>query len=312
MKYIVTGGAGFIGSHIVEELAHGRHDVVIIDNLFSGKSENVAPFLDGDRVTFVKGSITDPALLNRTFTGADGIFHQAAIASVPRSIDNPVATNEANVTGTLNVLLAARDAGVRRVVFASSSAVYGDTPSLPKREDMTPNPRSPYAVSKLAGEQYLRVFSEVYGIGTISLRYFNVFGPRQDPDSQYAAVIPRFITGILHHRSPTVFGDGEQTRDFTYVKDVVQANIRAMESDAQGVFNVAYCRQISVQELAALIMEITGISVPLSFEPQRMGDIRDSCADIHRAADAFGYSPKFTVRSGLEETVRWYQQQLQQ
>jgi UDP-glucose 4-epimerase len=184
--------------------------------------------------------------------------------------------------------------------------VYGDTPSLPKREEMAPNPRSPYAVSKLAGEQYLRVFSEVYGISTISLRYFNVFGPRQDPDSQYAAVIPRFITSILHHRSPTVFGDGEQTRDFTYVKDVVQANIRAMESDAQGVFNVAYCRQISIQQLAALIMEITGVSVPILYEPGRPGDIRDSCADIRRVIDAFGYSPHYTVRSGLEETVRWY------
>jgi nucleoside-diphosphate-sugar epimerase len=306
MKYIVTGGAGFIGSHIVEELAQQQHDVVIIDNLFSGKSENIGTFLDGDRVTFVNGSITDPALLKRTFPGADGIFHQAAVVSVPRSIADPVATNEANVTGTLNILIAARDAGVRRVVFASSSSVYGDTPLLPKREEMAPNPRSPYAVSKLAGEQYLRVFSEVYGMSTISLRYFNVFGPRQDPDSQYAAVIPRFITSILHHRSPTVFGDGEQTRDFTYVKDVVQANIRAMESDAQGVFNVAYCRQISIQQLAALIMEITGVSVPILYEPGRPGDIRDSCADIRRAIDAFGYSPHYTVRSGLEETVRWY------
>jgi len=309
MKYIVTGGAGFIGSHIVEELAQKRHDVVILDNLFSGKSENIAPFLEGEHVTFVKGSITNLPLLNRTFSGADGIFHQAAIASVPRSIENPVATNEANITGTLNVLLAARDCGVRKVVFASSSSVYGDTPTLPKREDMAPNPLSPYAVSKLAGEHYMRVFFEVYGISTLSLRYFNVFGPRQDPDSQYAAVIPKFITSTLSHRSPTIFGDGEQTRDFTYVKDVVQANIRAMESDAQGVFNVAYCRRINVKELAAMIMEITGISVPLSFEPQQPGDIRDSCADIHRAVDAFGYSPRYTVRSGLEETVRWYQQQ---
>jgi len=309
MKYIVTGGAGFIGSHLVEELAQKRHDVVIIDNLFSGKSENIEPFLDGRNVTFVNGSITDPALLDKIFDGADGIFHQAAIASVPRSIANPAATNEANVTGTLNVLLAARDAGVRRVVFASSSAVYGDTPSLPKREDMTPNPRSPYAVSKLAGEQYLSILSEVYGISTISLRYFNVFGPRQDPDSQYAAVIPRFITSILHHRSPTIFGDGQQTRDFTYIKDVVQANIRAMESGAQGVFNVAYCRRISIQELATTIMEITGISVPLSFEPPRAGDIRDSLADISRAQAAFGYKPEYTVKSGLEETVDWYLQQ---
>ena len=194
MKYIVTGGAGFIGSHIVEELAQQQHEVVILDNLFSGKMENISPFLEKDNVSFVNGSITDLALLQKTFEGADGIFHEGAIASVPRSIANPLATNEANVTGTLNVLIAARDCGVRKVVFASSSSVYGDTPTLPKREDMTPSPLSPYAVSKLAGEHYLRVFSEVYGLETVALRYFNVFGPRQDPTSQYAAVIPNFIT----------------------------------------------------------------------------------------------------------------------
>ena len=308
MNYIVTGGAGFIGSHIVEELAQKRHDVVILDNLFSGTMENIRPFLAQKDVTFVKGSITDPALLKDTFSGADGIFHQAAIASVPRSIANPVATNEANVTGTLNVLLAARDCGVRKVVFASSSSVYGDTPVLPKREDMTPHPLSPYAVSKLAGEQYMQVFSEVYGIRTLSLRYFNVFGPRQDPNSEYAAVIPKFITSVLDHRSPAIFGDGEQTRDFTYVKDVVQANIRAMESGAQGIFNVAYCRRISVKELAAMIMEITGSTVPLVFGPPRQGDVRDSLADISRAQEAFGYEPQYTVRTGMEETISWYRE----
>ncbi len=310
MKYIVTGGAGFIGSHIAEELAQQRHEVVILDNLFSGRLENIEPFLSQNNVTVVPGSITDLPLLRETFAGADGIFHEGAIASVPRSINNPLATNEANITGTLNVLLAARDCGVRKVVFASSSSVYGDTPTLPKREDMAPNPLSPYAVSKLAGEHYMRVFSEVYGISTLSLRYFNVFGPRQDPDSQYAAVIPKFITSILAHRSPTIFGDGEQTRDFTYIKDVVQANIRAMESGAQGVFNVAYCRRISVKELAALIMEITGITVPLVFGPPRAGDIRDSLADITRAQDAFGYLPEYTVKTGLEETVAWYRQRI--
>ena len=310
MKYIVTGGAGFIGSHIAEELAQQRHEVFILDNLFSGRLENIAPFLSQDNVTVIPGSITDLPLLRETFAGADGIFHQGAIASVPRSINNPLATNEANITGTLNVLLAARDCGVRKVVFASSSSVYGDTPTLPKREDMIPHPLSPYGVSKLAGEHYMRVFSEVYGISTLSLRYFNVFGPRQDPDSQYAAVIPRFITSILAHRSPTIFGDGEQTRDFTYIKDVVQANIRAMESGAQGVFNVAYCRRISVKELAALIMEITGITVPLVSGPPRAGDIKDSLADITRAQEAFGYAPEHTVKSGLVETVAWYRQQV--
>jgi UDP-glucose 4-epimerase len=307
MKYIVTGGAGFIGSHIVEDLAKQQHEVVIFDNFFSGKKVNIQPFLKKKNVKFVQGSITDLSVLEKIFEGADGIFHEGAIASVPRSIANPLATNEANVTGTLNVLIAARDCGVRKVLFASSSSVYGNTPTLPKREDMTPNPLSPYAVSKLTGEHYLKVFSEVYGLKTLSLRYFNVFGPRQDPKSEYAAVIPKFITKILRHESPTIYGDGGQTRDFTYVKDVVQANIRAMESDAQGVFNVAYCKRIDLNELATLIMEITGITVPLKYEPPRIGDVRDSLADIRRAQDAFRYAPEYTVRSGLLETIAWHQ-----
>lgn len=309
MKYIVTGGAGFIGSHIVEHLAKSNHDVVVLDNLFSGKILNIEPFLKKDSVTFVKGSITDLPLLVKTFEGADGIFHEGAIASVPRSVANPVATNEANVTGTLNVLVAARDCGVKKVLFASSSSVYGNTPTLPKCEDMTPHPLSPYAVSKLTGEYYMKVFSGVYGIQTLSLRYFNVFGPRQDPKSEYAAVIPNFITHILKHKSPTVYGDGGQTRDFTFVKDVVQANIRAMESKAQGVFNVAYCKRIDLNELASIIMEIAGIAVPLVYEPARTGDVRDSLADISRAQDAFGYAPEYTVKTGLMETIEWYRNQ---
>lgn len=306
MKYVITGGAGFIGSHIVESLAQRNDEIVILDNLFSGKLENISPFLSQTDVSFVKGSVTDLPLLKDIFDGADGIFHEGAIASVPRSIANPVATNEANVTGTLNVLVAARDCGVKKVVFASSSSVYGNTPTLPKREDMSPNPLSPYAVSKFTGEQYLRVFYEVYGLNTVALRYFNVFGPRQDPKSEYAAVIPKLITAILNHQSPTIFGDGGQTRDFSYVKDVVQANIRAMESNAQGVFNVAYCKRIDLNELAAIIMEICGITVSLTYEPARAGDVRDSLADITRAQQVFGYSPQYTVRSGLLETVAWY------
>lgn len=200
MKYVVTGGAGFIGSHIVEELVHRQHEVVILDNLFSGKVENIRPFLSKKNAVFVRGSVTDPVLLETVFEGADGVFYEGAIASVPRSIKNPAATNEVNVTGTLNVLVAARDCGVKKVLFAFSSSVYGDTPTLPKREDMTPGSLSPYAVSKLAGEQYLKVFSDIYGLSTVSLRYFNVFGPRQDPASEYAAVIPKFITAILSRR----------------------------------------------------------------------------------------------------------------
>ena len=221
MKYIVTGGAGFIGSHIVEELVRRGDEVVIVDNFFSGKPENIEPFQKTGKARLAEGSVTDLPFLLETFKGADGIFHEGAIASVPRSIKNPAATNEANVTGTLNVLIAARDCGVRKVLFASSSSVYGNTPTLPKQEDMVPNPLSPYAISKLAGEQYLRVFSDIYGLQTVSLRYFNVFGPRQDPKSEYAAVIPKFITGCLTGTPLTIFGDGGQTRDFSYVKDVV-------------------------------------------------------------------------------------------
>jgi len=309
MKYIVTGGAGFIGSHIVEYLAQKNHEVVVIDNLFSGTLTNIQPFLNNDSVTFAPGSITDLPLLKKTFEDADGIFHEGAIASVPRSIANPLATNEVNVTGTLNVLVAAKDCGVRKIIFASSSSVYGDTPTLPKREDMEPHPLSPYAISKLTGEWYLRVFSELYGIQTVSLRYFNVFGPRQDPNSEYAAVIPRFITKILTHQSPVIYGNGGQTRDFTYVKDVVQGNIRAMESDAHGVFNVAYCKRIDLVELASLIMEITGITVPLVYEPPRAGDVRDSLAAIRQAQEAFGYAPEYTVKTGLMETIAWYRNQ---
>jgi len=308
LKYVVTGGAGFIGSHIAEFLSH-KHEVVILDNLSTGKRENIGFLLDMENVAFVEGSITDATLLHDVFQNAEGIFHQAAIPSVPRSIENPAATNEANVTGTLHVLIAAKDCGVKKVVYASSSSVYGDTPTLPKVESMPPNPKSPYAVSKLAGEYYCRVFSEVYGLETVSLRYFNVFGPRQDPMSQYAAVIPRFITRILDGKPPVIFGDGKQTRDFTYVKDVVQANVKAMQSNASGVFNVAYNQRINLLELADLIMEYTGIRVRPVHEAARPGDIKDSLADISAARKAFGYSPDYTVKTGLQETIEWFRAQ---
>ena len=306
MKYIVTGGVGFIGSHIAEALA-GKHEVVIIDDLFSGKMQNLDDFRNS--IHFVQGSITNLSLMKEICAEADGIFHQAAIASVPRSIKNPLATNEANITGTLNVLVAAKECGVRKIVFASSSSVYGDTPTLPKREDMEPYPLSPYAVSKLTGEHYMNVFTKLYGIKTIALRYFNVFGPRQDPNSDYAAVIPKFITRTLNHQSPVIFGDGTQTRDFTFVKDVVQANIRAMQSEAEGVFNVAYNQRIDLNTLAQLIMEITGITIPITHESPRKGDIRDSLADITRAKSGFNYDPAYTLKTGLKETIPWYQKQ---
>ena len=303
MKYIVTGGAGFIGSHIAETLA-GKNEVIVIDDLTTGTMQNLHDFQKS--IQCVHGSITNLPLMREICADADGIFHEAAIPSVPRSIKNPLATNEANVTGTLNVLIAARECGVRKIVFASSSSVYGDTPVLPKREDMEPRPLSPYAVSKIAGEQYMKVFGNLYGMKTVALRYFNVFGPRQDPNSNYAAVIPKFITRILKHQSPVIFGDGSQTRDFTYVKDVVQANLLAMESDAEGVYNIAYNQRTDLNTVAQLIMEITGKQVPILYESKRAGDVRDSLADITRATHAFNYKPKYTLKTGLEETVQWF------
>ncbi|NLL11681.1 MAG: SDR family oxidoreductase [Methanomicrobiales archaeon] len=304
MKYIITGGAGFIGSHIAEELSR-NHEIIIIDNLFSGKESNIASF----PVQFKQGTITDLPFLMEVFKGADGVFHQAAITSVPRSVKSPLPTHEVNCTGTLNVLLAARDSGVRKVVCASSSSIYGDTPVLPKDETMIPSPLSPYGISKLTGEHYARVFSELYGLQTVSLRYFNVFGPRQDPQSEYAAVIPKFITKILGHESPVIYGDGSQTRDFTFVKDVVLANIQAMESSVEGIFNIAYQDRIDLNALAAMIMDIVGIHVPVLYEPPRPGDIHDSLADVRKAKESFGYEPKYTVRTGIEQTVDWFRGQ---
>lgn len=306
MRFVVTGGAGFIGSHIADALANRGDEVVILDNLFSGRMENIRHLVDTPAVTFVNGSVTDQALLLKACKDADGIFHEAAITSVPRSVKDPLASNETNVTGTLNVLVAAQKCGIKKIVYASSSSVYGDTPTLPKREDMVPNPKSPYAITKLTGENYLNVFHELYGMDTVSLRYFNVFGPRQDPNSEYSAVIPKFITKILRHESPVIYGDGSQTRDFTFVKDVVQANIRAMERDAQGVFNVAYGNRITLIKLAQTIMDSFGEVLPLKYEAGRSGDIHDSLADISAAQKTFGYAPEYSVATGLEETIAWY------
>ncbi len=305
MRYIVTGGAGFIGSNLAECLARD-HEVVIIDDLSSGRRENIAPFIDCPGVTFIEGSVTDLDLLLEAFQGADGIFHQAAIASVPRSVEAPGETNAVNVSGTLNVLWAAKECGVPAVVTASTSAIYGDDPTFPKHETMAPEPLSPYAVSKLAGEHYGKVFSDLYGIRTVFLRYFNVFGPRQDPDSEYAAVIPKFITRLLTGKPPIIYGDGGQTRDFIFVGDVARANILAMESNASGVFNIAGGRRISLNDLASILMEITGIHLQVLYEPPRPGDVRDSLADIARAQDAFGFSPDCTLDEGLRRTVAWF------
>ncbi|MDD1671224.1 MAG: SDR family oxidoreductase [Methanomicrobiales archaeon] len=305
MKYLITGGAGFIGSHLAETLG-GHHDLVLLDDLSNGRMENIRHLVGPGRATFVRGSVTDFPLLKEHLEGVDGVFHQAAIVSVPRSVKDPIATNEANVTGTLKLLVAVRDAGVKAVVFASSSSVYGESPVLPKREDMPASPMSPYAVSKAAGEHYMRVFSDLYGIRTVSLRYFNVFGPRQDPDSPYAAVIPRFVTRVLRGEAPVIHGDGRQTRDFTYVRDVVQGNLRAMESAERGIFNIAGGRQVSILDLARTIMAITGRQIPVQHADPRPGDIRDSVADISAARERLHYAPEYTLRAGLEETIPWY------
>lgn len=303
-KVIVTGGAGFIGSHLAELLADREYRVIILDDLSTGKKANIETLLEKPSVEFIQGSITNLALLQKVFINANYVFHQAAIPSVPRSINDPQASHEVNVSGTLNVLLAARDNGINKVIYASSSSVYGDTPTLPKVEDMIPNPQSPYAVTKLTGEYYCQVFRQVYNIPTICLRYFNVYGPKQDPESPYAAVIPKFITSVIKGQGPIIFGDGEQSRDFTYIKDVIEANILAAESDATGIFNIGKGKSITINQLAKLTINLLSNYCihPIHEEP-RPGDIKDSLADITRAK-TFGYSPKYDLEKGLYETVR--------
>ena len=305
-KAAVTGGAGFIGSHLAEELARHDYYVTIIDDLSTGKMENLQNLINNENVQFIQSSITDLALLQKFFQGVDYVFHQAAIPSVPRSIENPFASHEANITGTLGVLLAARDNGVKKVIYASSSSVYGDTPTLPKREDMLPNPQSPYAITKLTSEYYCHVFHQVYALPTACLRYFNVYGPRQDPASQYAAVIPRFIQMVYRGSPLIIFDDGEQTRDFTFIKDVVGANILAAETDATGTFNIGRGESISINRLAELIIRLTGNNVEPVHEKARPGDIKHSLADISRAK-TFGYAPGYNLKEGLTETILSFQ-----
>lgn len=309
MNYIVTGGAGFIGSHIAETLLHEGHTVTIIDNFSEPGSRVIDPGRNKDRMSVIRGDIMDISLLEKTFEGADGIFHEAAIASVPRSISDPLKTNTINITGTLNVLIAAKDNGVKKIVFASSSAVYGNEPTLPKQEDMLPCPESPYAVSKLTGEFYCSVFSKVFSLQSVCLRYFNVYGPRQNPSSDYAAVIPRFITRVLDDTAPTIYGDGKQTRDFIYVKDVARANISAMQTDVQGIFNIAGGIPLSINELASIISEISGRNILPVYENKRTGDILDSYADISRAKNSFHFRPAYMLKQGLKETMQWYEMQ---
>lgn len=306
---VVTGGAGFIGSHIVEALVQRGDRVRVLDNLCTGYRDNLAAW--AQQVEFTEGEITDGPLVARILKGADFVFHQAALASVPRSVERPLDTNLSCVTGTLTVLDEARKAGVRRVVYAASSSAYGNLPYSSKRETDLPTPLSPYAVAKLAGEYYCQAFFHTYGLETVSLRYFNVFGPRQDPNSPYSAVIPLFIQRLMKKESPTIYGDGQQTRDFTYVGNVVQANLRAAEAKhaAGRSFNVASGRSFSLLQLMDRLNHLLGTKVAPQFQPERTGDVRDSLADISQTRAILGYDPAIDFDAGLERTVAYYRGQ---
>jgi len=303
-KAVVTGGAGFIGSHLAEALSEHDYHLTILDNLSTGKKENIAPLLTKKIIEFVQGSITDLPLLQKLFVNADFIFHLAAIASVPRSIDEPRLCHETNVTGTLNVLIAARDNKVKKVVNASSCAIYGDAPGLPKKEDMPINPLSPYAVTKLAAENYCQIFQNVYSLPSVSLRFFNIFGPRQNPNSEYAAAIPKFIKIKSQGKKIHIYGDGKATRDYIYVKDAVNAFILAAESDASGINNIGSGKSTTVNELVELISKLTGNNTPPVYSPPRPGDILHSLADISKAR-TFGFNPMYNLERGLKDTIRY-------
>jgi len=305
-RVLITGGAGFIGSHLVERLLHRGFRVRILDNFSTGSRENVLQWLDDIEV--VEGDIQSYERVHTAVQGCEVVLHEAALPSVPRSIQDPLTSNAANVIGTLNLVLAARDSGVSRVVVASSSSVYGANEALPKHEGLQACPISPYAVAKLAGEGYCQSFFHVYGLDTVALRYFNVFGPRQDPLSQYAAVIPNFISAMQAGRSPRVFGNGEQSRDFTYVDNVVEANMRAMEASNVGgkAFNVACGERITLNHLLSQLRELTGTGLAAEYYPARPGDVPHSLADISRAQYELGYRPTVGLREGLRRTLEFY------
>lgn len=302
-RYLVTGGAGFIGSHIAQTLLDQGQAVRVFDNLSTGREGNLAVL--AGRAEVIDGDLRDLAAVRAAVEGVEVVFHEAAIASVPSSVADPLGSLEVNVTGTQHVLLAARDAGARRVVFASSSAIYGDTPCLPSEESQRPDPLSPYALHKLTGEYLCRLFTRLYGLETVALRYFNVFGPRQDPASEYAAVIPRFLTALAEGRRPTVFGDGEQTRDFIYIENVVRANLLAAEApNAVGeVINIGSGERMSLKEFLGIAGELLGVTVQAEYGEPRAGDVRDSCASIERARSLLGYAPAVSFREGLARTL---------
>jgi nucleoside-diphosphate-sugar epimerase len=308
-KVLVTGGAGFIGSHLARAMAARDHGVRILDDFSSGKRTNLSD-LEG-RVEIVEGSVLDEATLDRALDGVELVYHQAAIPSVPRSMAAPLASHQANATGTLNVLEAARRKGVRRVIYAGSSSAYGETPTLPKVESMATSPLSPYAVSKLAGEHYCQVYARAFGVETVVLRYFNVFGPRQDPNSQYAAVIPRFVTAALEGRRPVIFGDGTQSRDFCFIDNVIEANLLAADArEASGkVFNVACGRATDLNRVVQLVAEALDTALEPTYETGRAGDVKHSLADISAARKFLGYTASVSFEDGLLRTIEWYKRQ---
>jgi nucleoside-diphosphate-sugar epimerase len=306
-KYLVTGAAGFIGRSIAAELVKRGERVRGIDNFSTGKPENLAGL---EAMEFIEGDLSDPGACKKACAGVEVVFHEAALASVPRSVADPVTTNINCVDATLNVLVAAREAGVRRVIYAASSSVYGDTPTLPKLEDMTPNPVSPYAVAKLAGEHYMRVFTRVYGLETVSLRYFNVFGPHQDPMSHYSGVLAIFCRKMLAGEQPSIYGDGEQSRDFTYIENVVNGNLLAAAAPAERVsgrvINLATGNRTTLNQVFTILSELTGYSGKPAYGPPRAGDVQHSLANIELAEQLLGYRPTVSVRDGLSRTVEWY------
>jgi nucleoside-diphosphate-sugar epimerase len=303
--YLVTGGAGFIGSHLTEELLRRGHRVRVADSLITGKRSNISHL---GEVEFLEGDLADLNFAHRAAAGCEYVLHQAAIPSVPRSVKDPITSNRANVDGTLNILVAARDAGAKRLVFAGSSSAYGNTPTLPKHERMPTSPLSPYALQKVIGEQYLQMFTRLYGLETVSIRYFNVFGPRQDPSSPYSGVISVFATALLQNRPPTIFGNGEQTRDFTYVANVVDGVLRACDApEANGqIINVATGGRISLNQLFEAMKRLVGATVEPVYAEPRAGDVTDSQADISLAREILGYEPAVSFEDGLERTVEWY------
>ena len=309
-KYLVTGGAGFIGSNICKKLVSQDCFVRVVDNLLTGKKSNLADIID--KIEFIQADMGDSEVAQSAMKDIDVVLHHGALASVPRSVDDPAATHKHCVDATFTLLLAARDAGIKRFVYASSSSAYGDTPTLPKVETMPPSPLSPYAVGKLVGEYYAKVFYEVFGLETISLRYFNVFGPQQDPASQYAAAIPAFVTAILKDEPPTIYGDGEQSRDFTYVDNVVEANLlaaRAEQTKGQ-VINIACGRAVTVNEIIDMINDLLGKSIKPAYTTPRPGDVKHSLADITAAKNLIGYKPLIPFKQGLQKAIEWYRNNL--